>query len=67
VTGLDHLVVETPDGVRHARVHGVPVLLCGRAPGEDARELPGARDFDCPGCRREADLRGDRSVGVVDA
>ncbi len=67
MTELDHVVVQTPDGVRHARVHNVPVLLCGRAPPEGSRELPGERHFDCEDCRREADLRSDRSIGVVDA
>jgi hypothetical protein len=67
VTELDHVVVETPDGLRHARVRGVPVLLCGRELPPDARELPAERDFDCVDCRREAELRGDRAIGVVDA
>ncbi|MBD0329330.1 MAG: hypothetical protein ICV64_04420 [Thermoleophilia bacterium] len=64
---LDHVVVRTPDGIRHARVDDVPILLCGRAPEEGSRELPGERAFDCQDCRREAELRGDRSVGIVDA
>ena len=67
MTALDHVVVETADGVRHARVHDVPVLLCGRDPDDGSRELPGERDFDCADCGREAELRGDRSLGVVDA
>ena len=64
---LDYVVVWARDGVRHARVRGVPILLCGRDVPPDSREEAGASDFDCEECRREADLRGDRSVGAVDA
>jgi hypothetical protein len=64
---LDYAVVVTGDGVRHARVRDVPVLLCGRDAGPGAREEAGA-EFDCPDCAREAELRGDnRAIGVVDA
>ena len=64
---LDYVVVWAPDGVRHARVRDVPILLCGRAVPEGAREDASSREFDCEDCRREAELRGDRSVGVVEA
>ena len=63
---LDHVVVHTPDGVSHARIADVPVLLCGRAVPEGSFETPSGR-FECPECRAEAERRGDRSVGVVDA
>jgi hypothetical protein len=64
---LDHTVVRTPDGVRHARVRGVAVLLCGREIPEGSVDEHRGGDFDCPECLREAELRGDRSIGVVDA
>jgi hypothetical protein len=64
---LDYSVVRTPDGRRHARVRGVPLLLCGREVPAGAREYLGERAFDCPECREEATRRGDRSVGVVEA
>ena len=64
---LDYVVVRTPDGVTHARVRGVPVLLCGRDVPEGSSEGSTAGAFDCPGCREERELRGDRSIGVVDA
>jgi hypothetical protein len=65
--GLDYIVVRTPDGTRHARVRGVPLLLCGREIPTGAREYVGERAFDCPECREEGTRRGDRSVGVVEA
>ena len=64
---LDHSVVRTPDGATHARVRDAPILLCGRAIPDDALEDLHGRDFDCAECRREAERRGDRSIGVVDA
>ena len=64
---MDYVTVTTPDGVTHARVRGVPILLCGRAVPDGSRETAGSQTFDCPDCVREADLRGDRAVGVVDA
>ena len=64
---LDYVVVTTRDGVRHARVRDVPILLCGRDVPEDATEDLHGREFDCGDCAREAELRGDRSVGIVDA
>jgi hypothetical protein len=64
---LDHVVVRSPDGLAHARVRDVPVLLCGRAVPDGSREEPAAADVTCPECLREASLRDDRSVGVVDA
>ena len=64
---LDHSVVRTTDGVLHARVRDTPVLLCGREVPDDSIEDLGGREFDCADCRREAELRGDRSTGVVDA
>ena len=63
----DYVVVRTPDGVAHARVRGVPVLLCGRTAPPGAIEDASAANVDCPDCRAEAELRGDRSIGVVDA
>jgi hypothetical protein len=65
---LDYTVVVTPDGTRHARLRGVPVLLCGEGPGTGAHEERERGEFDCPECIREAELRGDdRAIGVVDA
>ncbi len=64
---LDYVVVRTPDGVTHARVHDVPVLLCGRGIPEGSFEDLHDSEFGCADCRREAELRGDRSIGVVDA
>ena len=64
---LDYTVVRTPDGVRHARVRDVRVLLCGRDVPRGSREDPSGTAVDCEECRREAELRGDRSVGIVDA
>jgi hypothetical protein len=64
---LDYVVVRTPDGVTHARVRGVSVLLCGRDVPDGSSEDADARAFDCPGCQEERELRGDRSIGVVDA
>ena len=64
---LDYVVVWAPDGVRHARVRDVPILLCGRDVPPGAREDASSTEFDCDDCRREAELRGDRSIGVVDA
>ena len=64
---LDYTVVRTPDGVRHARVRDVPILLCGRDVPGGASEYAGG-EFDCAECRREAELRGDdRAIGVVEA
>ena len=64
---LDYSVVRTADGIAHARVRGTPILLCGRDVPEDALEDHLGRAFDCADCRKEADRRGDRSIGVVDA
>ena len=64
---LDYVVVTTADGVRHARVADVPLLLCGRDVPPGSLEDAGAKEFDCADCRREAELRGNRSVGVVEA
>ncbi len=64
---LDAVAVHAPDGVTHARVADVPILLCGRDVPRGSFEDPSGDGFDCPECRREADLRGDRSFGVVDA
>ena len=64
---LDYTVVTTPDGTRHARISDVPILLCGRDVPDGSREDRHSREFDCPECRREAELRGDRSIGVVEA
>ena len=66
-TQLDYAVVRTPDGVTHARVRDVPILLCGRDVPAGAIEDPHPGPFDCPACHDEAALRGDRSIGVVDA
>ena len=63
---LDYTVVRTPDGVRHARVRNVPILLCGRDVPDGSSEH-GQSEFDCRQCREEASLRGDRSVGIVEA
>ena len=64
---LDYAVVKTPDDITHARVRGAPILLCGReVPADSVEDIHGSR-FDCEDCRREAELRGDRSLGVVDA
>ena len=64
---LDYVVVRTPDAVRHAQVRDTPVLLCGRAAPAGSSVEASASEFDCAECHREAELRGDRSVGVVDA
>ena len=64
---LDYTTVIAPDGVAHARVRGVAILLCGRQVPEGAREGEQGGRFDCAECIREADLRGDRSIGVVEA
>ena len=64
---LDYVVVRTPDRVRHARVRGTPVLLCGRAVPHGSLVEDTVSEFDCAECHREAELRGDRSVGIVDA
>ena len=64
---LDVVTVRTPDGTTHARVADVPILLCGRAVPAGSLEQAGGSSVDCPECLREAELRGDRSVGVVDA
>ena len=64
---LDYTVIRTPDGVRHARVRGVRVLLCGRDVPEGSIDEHREGGFDCPECLREAELRDDRSIGVVDA
>ena len=64
---LDYVVVATPDGVTHARVRGVRILLCGREVPEGSLEDRGGSSFDCSECRAEATLRDDRSIGVVDA
>ena len=64
---LDYVVVRAPDGTRHAQVRDAPILLCGRAVPDGSRVEPGVTGFDCPECLGEAELRGDRSVGVVEA
>ena len=64
---LDYVVVRTTDGVRHARVRGTPVLLCGRAVPAGSLVEEASGSFDCAECHREAELRGDRSLGIVDA
>ena len=64
---LDYAVVRTPDGVTHARIRDVPILLCGRAVPDGAAEFA-AGEVECGECHEEARLRGgDRSIGVVDA
>ncbi len=63
---LDLSVVRTADGVRHARLHGAPILLCGREIPADSHEYPEARDVECAECLEEA-ARRDRSTGVVEA
>ena len=64
---LDVVVVHAPDGVTHARLADVAVLLCGRDIPAGAVEDARGSQFDCHDCHREAELRGDRSRGVVDA
>ncbi len=60
--------MKTPDGVTHARLSDVPILLCGRPVLDGSSEYAGSEPFDCAECRDEARLRGDdRSIGVVEA